>query len=67
MQLVYCKYCFIVVYAVGMNDTLVREGQERNKLRASLKKFIRKMLCIALRKNTEFRKCLPLKNENVTE
>jgi len=66
MQLAYCTYCFIFVYVVGMNNTLVCKGQERNKLRAYLKKFIRKMLRIALRKNTEFRKCMLLKNESVT-
>ena len=66
MNLAYFTYCVsIIVYVVGMNNTLAREGQERNKLRAYLKKFIGKVLCTASRKNTEFRKCLLPKNENV--
>ena len=59
--------CFYFVYVVGINNTWVREGQERNKARADLKKLIRKIIRTALRKNTEFRKCLLLKNENVTQ
>jgi len=62
MQLAYCTNSFIVVCVVEINNPLAREGQERNKLRAYLKKCIQKMLRIALRKNTEFGKCLLLKN-----
>jgi len=61
-----CTYCvLIIVYVVGMNNILAREGQQRKKLHAYFEKFIRKILCPVLRK-TEFRKCLFLKNENVT-
>jgi hypothetical protein len=67
MKLAYCTYCvFIVVYVVGINNILAREKKEKNKLHAYFKKFIRKTLCTALRKNNEFRKCHFLRNENVT-
>jgi hypothetical protein len=66
MNLAYFTYCvFIIVYVVGMNNTLAREGQERNRLCAYFKKFIRKIFCTISRKNAEFRKCLLLRNENV--
>jgi hypothetical protein len=43
MKLAYCTYrVFIIVYVVGMNNTLAREGQERNKLRAYLRNLFEK-------------------------